>query len=107
MCAQRIDDSGLGDIRVSDLIRYFQHSGRSAKCPHCPHAGTWEFHIKLDPVTNEAEADPVLIPFAMETVGSGDVAPRCAAITCPNCGSLSLISMYKIDKFKREAERNG
>lgn len=101
MSTERIDESTIGDLRASDLINYFKWSNRYSQCPHCPHTGNWEFHIKLDPVTNMGEEDPVLIPFTMGMLDNNGNTIRCAAITCPNCGHFSLISMYKIAVFKQ------
>lgn len=95
-----VNDASAKDLRASDLLNYFKSSGRHSRCPHCTHTGTWEFHIKLDSSGN-AEEDPFLIPFKL----SMDEQPseswtKCAAITCPNCGHMALISMYKIAAFK-------
>lgn len=100
LSTREVVESKIEDLRVSDLLAYFEHSGRSSKCPSCDHYGRWEFHIKLDPETRQAEEDAVLIPFKLAMDGNTDSWTKCAAMTCPQCGHLSLISMYKIADFK-------
>ncbi|WP_139326714.1 hypothetical protein [Pseudomonas flexibilis] len=96
----QIDESGVRDLRASDLLSYFKKSGRHTRCPHCDHVGIWEFHIKIDE-EGRADADPILIPFKLSMDDRNDEAwTKCAAITCPNCGHVALISMYKIAAFK-------
>lgn len=94
-----ITEDQIGDLRASDLLRYFKHSKRNTQCPHCPHTGQWEFHIKIDPLTGMSDEDPVLIPFQIDMAGSAEGWTKCAGITCPRCGHFALISMYKIADF--------
>lgn len=95
----KVDESGIGELRASDLLKYFSASGRYNNCPHCSHVGPWEFHIKLDE-EGRAEADAVLIPFKLGMDDEPEAWAKCAAVTCPQCGHMALISMYKIAAFK-------
>lgn len=97
----------IGELRTSDLLRFFEASGRSNRCPHCTHAGPWEIHIKIDPETGKAEEDAVLIPFHITMPGSKDSWTKCAGLTCPQCGHFALVSMYKIAEFKLSGGNRG
>ncbi|EOZ5126497.1 MULTISPECIES: hypothetical protein [Pseudomonas] len=107
MTTMKIDESRMGVLRASDLIRFFEHAGRYSKCPHCDHDGTWDFHIKIDPETGKSDDDPVLIPFCIGMADKADGWTKCAGVTCPQCGHFSLISMYKIAAFKEGRDQRG
>lgn len=104
MNTRHITEEAPSGLRTSDLMRFFKQAGRTSKCPHCEHSGSWEFHIKLDPKTGQAEDDAELIEFKVEMPGSLEAWTKCAAITCPRCGHFAMISIYKIvDSLGKEA----
>jgi len=107
MTTRHIMEEVPGSLRASDLMRFLKHVGRTSKCPYCEHSGAWEFHVKLDPETGQAEEDAELIEFKVEMPGALEAWTKCAAITCPQCGHFAMISMYKIAEFLSKEAKHG
>jgi len=86
------------EIRESTLLAFFKKAGRYTKCPFCPHDGPWAFHM-----ADEEGAQTGDQLMEIHKVGSSTAV----AMSCPNCGHLSMISTMVITGELAEAIGNG
>ena len=87
------------DIRLSQLKAFLKKAERSSQCPFCPHKGAWAMHLHTtdDPV---ADKDPLVYVY-----GSGEWSY--VAMSCPQCGHLSQISLFVIENKHKGAQLHG
>ncbi|KGK84739.1 hypothetical protein DP64_05845 [Stutzerimonas degradans] len=87
------------EIRESTLLAFFKKAGRYTKCPFCPHDGAWAFHL-AEARSDTNDHDPLM---EIHKIG----ASSAIAMSCPNCGHLSMISTMVITGELAEAINNG
>lgn len=102
----REDDTEPDPLRLSDLIRLLNTSGRYTKCPSCDHKGPWEIATTSDQPNHPGD-DPKLTLYRIHVgEGQGDYHTT-VAMTCPRCGHFAQISSYKIRELKNTEVPNG
>ncbi|HTN30064.1 MAG TPA: hypothetical protein VL178_04415 [Pseudomonas sp.] len=82
---------------VSEFMEFLAATGRSSKCPVCPHQGDWIFHTMPD---NETVAI-----YAAKHFGMDDGYMPVAYMECPTCGFLQQTSLFAV-MYHRKGVRN-
>lgn len=103
------EDGSLPPLRMSHLLMFLSTQGRSTKCPHCEWNGGWE--IALHEEADDLEDESGFFNPRLEIITHGNIrggTRTTVAMTCPNCGSFSEISTYKIrEMLSKDHQGNG
>lgn len=90
------------EIRESMLLSFFKKAERYSKCPFCPHDGAWAMHLAED---DQGSSYPHGYDHALYIHKLGPVSA--VALSCPNCGHLSMVSTMVITGELAKATGNG
>lgn len=96
-------EGDLQPILYSQMLQFFNYVNRTPKCPVCPHAGIWNFHIDVENAQSSRE-DPVMMFFDLPALHPTrkDIEKRfmrVVALECPRCGHLEFIQAARVHQF--------
>lgn len=94
------DMGGMPRLRADDLTTFFAVTGRSEECPFCSYSGAWDLHVDEEQPEEALLDNPRLSVYRLAARYGGTEPHDCVAITCPQCGHFSMISIYRIQMLK-------
>lgn len=90
-------------IKYSDVMAFFNATGRFTSCPFCGYAGAWTIHIDGDALDAGDQDPPMAIftapvrfPSRPDFIGQ---YAELLAVECPKCSHMEFIHAGRVQQF--------
>lgn len=99
----KVDNGQRRIIRYSEVMRFFNASGRSVTCPFCSYTGSWTIHIDGHAL-DQGDQDPPMAIFSapVKFPSRPDLLGQYAellAVECPQCSHMEFIHASRVQQF--------